>query len=75
MVKKYTEIECLCQLEFGHGLGNCTIAGLGPNAGLCQESNPNIELRRQLQEGLTSSLEIPWSPFTSLWLAGAAEGG
>jgi hypothetical protein len=24
---------------------------------------------------LTSSFEIPWSPFTSLWLAGAAEGG
>jgi len=40
----------------------------------------NIEQRITNAEGekrrdLTSSFEIPWSPFISLWLAGAAEGG
>ena len=40
----------------------------------------NIEQRITNAEGekrrdLTSSFEIPWSPFISLWLAGAAQGG
>jgi hypothetical protein len=35
----------------------------------------NKERRRKQKKGFISSFEIPWSPFTGLWLAGAAEGG